>query len=471
MTVSTSLRRRLDYLVLRWQARLDGAWADRVIPWAAMAGLFVVFAALALARVRSFETGDDLATWVQGAWLITHGLPADSTVTGRHLLEPQFAVGFYAVAQLTRILPTTVALVLLQSLALSLGVPAVWRICRQVCTLRVGAAMGAVFAYAVHPVVHQLNLADVHPEALAVPALLWGAYFALRGRWRWAAPLFVVAVAMRSDLGLTVAAIGLCVALSGRGAGGRRLAAAGFAWTVVAQLVIQPAIGDGAFIHEGAFRDYGEGILGVVWGMVTHPWEVIGDVASRDDLELLVALLLPVALVPLASLRRLLPFAPVVALFLVADVPIGGAEGVELLIPGLIGVFVSLPFGLEQLGRRNIERVTVDRRLLTAMGLVGVVFFALLSPASPYEHPWEWGSRDEEDHARRSVASELDDDARVRADPSVLAELAEREVARPVSLDRPRKGDRSATPSAQSTWPSKSQMRRASRITGRPGRR
>ena len=111
MTVTRTFRRRIDYQLLRWQARLDGAWADRVIPLVAMAGLFLLLAGEALARARSLETGGDLAAWVQGAWQITTGRTAESTITGRHLLEPQFAVGFYGIAQLTRVV-TPVALLL-----------------------------------------------------------------------------------------------------------------------------------------------------------------------------------------------------------------------------------------------------------------------------------------------------------------------------------------------------------------------
>ena len=33
--------RRIDWLVLRWQARLDARWADRVLPWIVAAVLFV----------------------------------------------------------------------------------------------------------------------------------------------------------------------------------------------------------------------------------------------------------------------------------------------------------------------------------------------------------------------------------------------------------------------------------------------
>lgn len=435
MTVTRTFRRRIDYQVLRWQARLDGAWADRVIPIVATVALFLVLAGLSLARARSLETGYDLAHWVQGAWLVTTGRAAESTITDRHLLEPQLAIGFYGVAQLTRLLAPIPLLLVAQAAALSLGVGAIWRLCRQVCDLRVGATAAAVVAYAAYPPLHQLNLADVHPEALALPALLWGAYAALRGRWTWVVPLFLFAVSMRSDLGLTVAAVGATLLLSGRARGGRRLMAAGLAWTVVAQFVVQPQIGGDGFVHQEAFSRYGDDGPAIVWGMLTAPWDVVGDLLGHQNFVVLVGLLAPVAFLPVLAPRRLLPFAPVVAVAFIADVPILGADGVEHLVPAIVGVFLSLPFALEQLGRRHVERVTVDRRLLAALAMAAGTFFVLDAPSSPYERPWEWGGREAADAVRLEVVAELDPDLAVRSAPSLAAELAEREVLRVVPQD------------------------------------
>lgn len=436
MILTRSLRRRVDYSLLRWQARLDGAWADRVLPGAAMVGLFVVLAAMSLARARSLETGYDLAAWVQGSWKITSGRVAESTITDRHLLEPQLAFGFYGVAQLTRLVAPIPLLLALQAAALAAGVGAVWQICRQVCSLRVGAAAAAVVAYAAFPPLHQLNLADFHPEALAVPALLWGGYHALRGRWWWAIPLFVLAVSMRSDLGLTVAAIGGSLVLAGSARGGRRLIAAGVTWTVVAQFVVQPRIGDGTFVHQEAFARYGDDGAAIAWGIMTAPWDVLGELVARENALVLASVLLPVAFLPLLSPRRLLPFAPVVALAFIADVPAGGSAGAPLLVPAIVGIFLTLPFALQQIGRRNIERITVDRRVLGALVLAAATFFVLDAPSSPYAHPWEWGGRDDADRVRLEVIGSIPDAARVRSAPSMAAELAERRVIRPVAMDR-----------------------------------
>jgi hypothetical protein len=422
-----ALRRKVDYQLLRWQARLDGEWADRVIPIVAAAGLFVVLAALALARARTLDSGIELARWVQGAWMLTNGRSPEITVAGPHLFEPQGAVGFAALAQLTRLAAPIPLLITVQSAALSLGVIPIWRICRKVCSLRAGAAAAAVLAYGAYPPMHQLNLADFHPEALAVPLLLGVAYAGFRRHWWWALGLAGLALTLRSDLGLTVAAIGMVTMFETRGRQAWRLVGLGLGWSLLSLLVLQPAFGDGSFVHADAFARYGSTFHGVIWGMLSDPLAVVGDLLERDNFAALVALGAPVAFLPVLTPRHLLPVAPVVFLAFIAEVPLGGAAGVANVVPAMVFVFIALPFALARLGRRNIERITVDRRMLGALTFAAFVFFVHDAPASPYERPWNWGGRSLADQARVEAVSLVDESARVRSSVPTLAELASRE--------------------------------------------
>jgi len=421
-----SLRRRADFALLRWQARLDGAWADRVLPAVATAGLFVVLAGTALARARSVDTGVDLAVWVQGAWLITEGLVPESTITGAHLFEAQAAVGFVPIAMLTRFAPPIPTLIIVQSLALALTVVPVWVLCRRVCDLRVGASLAVIIAVAVYPPLHALNLADFHPEAVALPLVVAAALFGLTARWRWLVVVAVVAVSLRADLALAIAAVGVLVAWDGHRRQGGALFVASLGWFAVSLLVVQPAIGGGGFVHADAFAEFGSTVPGVLWQMATRPVDVLAAVLSENSFAVVVGLLAPVAFLPVLVPRYLYPILPVLGLLLVADVPLGPEEGIERLVPVMAFVLVALPFALARIGRRSIERVLVDRRVLGALILASLVFFVRDSPSSPYREPWGWGGRDATDRALLDAVTLVDDSDRVRAVPPVLAELASR---------------------------------------------
>ena len=426
MIAAKGLRRRVDYQLLRWQARLDGQWADRVLPLAAAFGLFLVLLAMSSAQARSLGNGVELSRWVQGAWHIVNWQDPHPSVVDQHLYEPRGAFGFAVIAQGTRVVGTVPFLLVLQAAALAAAVIPIWRLCRRVCSLRAGAATAAITAYGLYPPLHQLNLADFHPEALAVPLLLTTAYAGFRGRWWWATGLAIAAMSLRSDLGLAVAALSVVLAVDTRARQAPRLFVLGLGWALVSLLVVQPAVGDGSFPYAGAFETYGTSFLGVAWGMLTQPLDVLADLVARENFLTLVALGAPVAFLPGLASRYLLPIVPVVALLFVADVPVTGPEGAANLVPAIVFVFLALPFALARLGRRNIERITVDRRLLGALVVASLVFFVRDSPASPYEEPWTWGGRTLADQARLDAATLVGPDAAVRATEPLVAELAER---------------------------------------------
>jgi uncharacterized membrane protein len=419
-----ALRRRFDYQLLRWQARLDGEWADQVMPAAAFVGLFALFVLLSLAEARSLENGVELARWVQGAYYVTNGHDAQLSVDGYHLFERHGAFGYYLLAQGTRLVAAVPYLLIIQAGALAAGVVPIWRLCRKVCSLRAGAAAAAVIAYALYPPLHQLNLADFSPEALAVPALLGAAYAGFRAHWWWAAACCVVAMSMRSDLGLVVAAIGVVLLIDTRSRQAPRMIVAGLVWTLVSALVIQPWFGDGSFVHAEAFAGYGSTVPGILWGMITDPLSVLGDLVARENFAVMVAVFAPVAFLPFLAPRYLFPAIPVLVVIFVADIPVLGPEGAANTVTMIVFVFLALPFALARLGRRNIERITVDRRILGALVLAAGVFFVHDSPSSPYEEPWAWGGRSLVDQARLDAIELLESPLAVRGTDPVVPDLA-----------------------------------------------
>jgi uncharacterized membrane protein len=423
-----SLRRRADNLILRWQGRLDAAWADRVVPWALAGVLAIVYFGLALARQRSLDDGADLASWTQAAWLVGHFRDAQLTIPGTHVLALQTAFGFYPLGWATRLLPAIPTLLAAQSTALALAVVPIWKITRKLAGLRVGAAAALVVAYAFSPAVNQLNLADFHPVTLALPVLIAATYFALQKRWLLYGIAAALAVACRADLGIVVAGIGLLLIVNGERRAGIASVLAGGTWTAVAVLVVQPHFGATALVSPGAFEDYGHSFFGVAGGMLAHPFRVTTDLFARENLDLVIVLFGPLLFLPLLAPRYLLPAVPLQVLYLVADVPHSGRAGAQYTVPLVAFLFVAAAFALQRLGRRSLERVTVDRRILIALVVASLAFFARFSPNSPYDHPWDWGHRDLADRARLDAVDQVPDEAAVRASPSVLPLLAERET-------------------------------------------
>jgi uncharacterized membrane protein len=134
-------------------------------------------------------------------------------------------------------------------------------------------------------------------------------------------------------------------------------------------------------------------------------------------------LLAPLLFLPVLAPRYLVPALPLQALYLVADVP---TQGNEVSLPLTVFAFVAATFALTRMGRMGIERVVVDRRVLIALTVATLGFFATDALDSPYQRPWDWGRQDAADHARHDAARIVGMTTSVRASPSILSLLAER---------------------------------------------
>ena len=421
-----SWHKRLDNLALRWQARLDSEAADRFVPWGSALVLFVVLGALALGRARSLDGGADLASYLQGAWLVNHGDPPYVTITGTHLLADQAGFVFYPLAWLTRVLPAVPVLLLVQSAALALGVVPLWRIARRVARLRAGAAATLLVAYALYPALHNVNQADFHLAALALPLLLAASLYGLTGRWRLFAVCVVLVVLCRADFALVIAGLGGLLALEGKRREGALTAAFGLVWVLVALFAVQPYYADGSFVHESAFAAYGSSPLGVLGGMLAHPFSVLGDITAEENFTIVVLLLAPVLFLPVLAPRYLLPALPLEALYLVANASELRDPRVEQNVAITAFIFLATAMALSRIGIRTIDRVRVDRRVLGALALAAIIFFIRDSATSPYREPWDLGRRDAADAARLDAVEMIDDADAVRASPALLPLLAER---------------------------------------------
>ena len=423
--MTVTFRRRVDNVILRWQGRLDSDEADRLAPWVFAFGLFVVLVLLSLAQARSLGSTADLAAYTQAAWAIRHGVdPVTTVTTGTNVFAPQGALIFYPLAEATEVVPAVPLLLVVQSLALALAVVPLWRVCRRLASLRTGAALMVLVVYSLHPIIQTLNLDGFHPETLALPFLIGAGYFGLTQHWRRFAVCCLIAMLCRADLGLAVAGLGALLMVQGYRRRGGIALVAGLVWALGFLFVVQPHIGTGVSQLQ-AYAAFGDSPGSVAWAMLTHPVELFQQIFSRANFQLLVYLFAPVLFLPFLSPRYLLPVLPLQALYLAGDVSTATRYGPQAVAITAF-IFLSAPRGLSRLGRVNVERVTIDRRVLITMAVAAVSFFVLYAPSSPYERPWDWGGQDAGDGARLQARDAIGSDVSVRASTSMLVLLAER---------------------------------------------
>ena len=456
--VQLDWRSRLERTTLRWQARLETAAFDRLLPWLMALALGGALAALALARAHSLQAGTDLALFNQSVWHVSQGFRPDSTLVGGDYLARNGSFIIYPLGFLLRWLPITTTVLAIQSAALALGLVPLWRIARRRADLKVAPATAVAFAYACYAALHNANLAGFHPETLALPALLGAVYYGLRARWLPFGALVAVVLACRSELGWVVAVLGVTLAVELRprpteGAEaerspslwwtparvGRSLLAisgrhsrtaiiwafVGLLWTLLATETIQPILAGGEFPHLARYAEYGStSSADVMRGILARPHVFLGNLVTQDNFLLGVTLLAPVLFLPLVELRYLMPAVPFFVVQLASDTPEALlAESV----PVAAFVLVATVFALRRAGAVLVRRVRVNRRLVVTLVLATAIFFVRDAASSPFHTPWRW-TRDAADADRLAAVEQIPAEAAVRASPHLLPLLAERNV-------------------------------------------
>ena len=425
--MAISWRKRLEYRLLRWQARFESAVFDRTFPRIAGSVVWIIFILLALAKSRELSQSSDLAAVMQSVWLIGEGYTPESSLLGQNYLASQGGFLIYPVALLTAIFPTAITLIVIQSAALSFAIIPIWRLSRDVADLRAGTSSVVVAIYGSYSAIHSLNLSGFRLETFAVPAMLSFVLCAYTNKkykyWFMAA----LALLSRADLGLLIAGFGILWILEGKKRLGYQTIALGMAWSTIFILGIQPLYNGGVYPHLEAFAQYGSGNpFDVLWGILINPLTFINELFSEPNFQVAVALLAPLLFLPMVAPRYLLPALPLFALYLTADVPTNELTESGQRVPVIVCMFIALVFALRKTGRIIVQRVNVDRTVIGALLITASVFFVSNSVASPYEDPWEWGRRQPVDQARLDVAELIPEEAVVRAAPKLLPLLTER---------------------------------------------
>jgi uncharacterized membrane protein len=264
------------------------------------------FGALALLQHRAFETGRfDVGNLTQALWSTAHGdFLATTDLAGRQIsrLGAHFDPIVAAFVPLWWAWPDPEVMLVLQVAAVSLGAIPVYRLGRR----HLGsthAALGLSLVYLLYPATQWLVLDDFHPVALATPLLLAAWDFLDEDRLLLFTVTAAAACLTKEHVGLAVAAIGLWYALArGRRRVGLAIGLAGVAIAVLATAVVVPhfAPGGGSPFAD-RYTAVGGTPGGVLETLVTRPGTILAEATEARDLRYVLALLLPLAALPLLA--------------------------------------------------------------------------------------------------------------------------------------------------------------------------
>jgi len=161
--------------------------------------------------------------------------------------------------------------------------------------------------------------------------------------------------------------------------------------------------------------------------MLGSPVEVLTDFVAKENFARLVALFAPLLFLPIVKPRFQLPLILFGIFGFIASIPPGEFGSPQQDVAALAYLPVATAFALHALGRRSIHRVFVSGRLLAGLVFASAVFFTLSSGSSPYNSPWDWGSRNTEELNIIAAVDLVEEGESVASMARAMPLLAERE--------------------------------------------
>ncbi|MCW2621338.1 MAG: hypothetical protein JWL64_940 [Frankiales bacterium] len=386
-----------------------------------------------LHRLQTAQVGYDLGYFTQAVWLIQHGHEPYVTMSNRNVLGDHSYYLIYPLAWLLRPFPTSGGLIVVQSVVLAAGIWPLHSLCRR---LALGAwPTGLVLAaYAVFPAMHNINTSDVHLDFLVVPGLLAAVAAAAGGRWRWYAVAIAYVLLNREDVPVTVACLGVLVAVTWSRRAGLATTGAAIFMLVIDRFVVIPAFSDGAGYPHNDQLPYGPHLVDNASHVLQHPVSVLGDLASQPNALFVLALLGPVAFLPLLEWRWLLPVLPVELLLLLSKRDMAHTIDAWYTASAIPFVFVALVFALQRLAP-----VLPRTGPLVMLGLAAVSGYLALSFDNPHRTAPNgvWATQSPRATAIRHLTELVPPGVSVASSPSIWTYIAERRtlVGYPVPAD------------------------------------
>jgi len=286
---------------------------------AALATVILFFFSI-LRHILFKSNAYDLGIFDQAIYLISKGESPFSSLMGFHILGDHAAWILYLLAIPYKIFPSLYWLLLLQSLAMAMGVLPLWQLAK-FANLSDNQSFTVVLIYLLYPAIFNINLFDFHPDVLGLPLLFLAVLSAKKKNILSFLVSILLILGCKEIFSLTVVALGLWLLFfEKRRSYGLIAIVSGSIWFLIATQVIIPYYSHAEAAAVGRYSFLGKSVLEASENIFLKPWLIVSHIINKANLEYLAYLLLPIAwALSFKSVSNLLPAVPALALNLITD--------------------------------------------------------------------------------------------------------------------------------------------------------
>jgi len=378
----------------------------------------------------------DLAYFNQVFWNMLHGRwfmgsihPHSSLGDHAELVIP-FLLPFYAA------FPGPRTLLVIQTVALALPAWPLFLIAERRSAARSLAPVAIAALWLASPFVQNINLYEFHILPFALLPLMFALLEYDRGRLRRFLVFAAIALIVREDVALVIAAFGILAWMEKRSWAWRLapMALAG-AWFAAAMKLIARFAPAGGYKYAIYYSWLGDHWLTMIKNAATQPLRIIGHLLTVANLEMLLGFALPFALLLLILKPRRLILAVAPLLQIVLGAPGGGdlilrTHYSTLFLPALFAAAIEGQAVLPKLATRLAKRGLPDARpLLVLLLMLGAVYGNIV--LGPLRGAFAVAAEETKYHERAAAADKLlaliGPEASVAAGYALLPKLSSRE--------------------------------------------
>lgn len=313
----------------------------------------------------------DLGVQDQGVWLISRlRFPFFNTVRGLNLFGDHVTFIHILIAPLYWFWNDVRAILLLQAAALATGAIPIYLIAREKLKSNL-IPLAFAFSYLTYPALHYLNLENFHPDAFAVPLLLFAFYFAIKRRYYLYSIFAFLTLLTKEEISLTVFALGIYVAVFHNRKFGVLTSVIAILYFIFAIQVVLPY-----FNAFGYFRGlYGYSVFGKLG---STPEQIIGTAISKPDVlydqlfsdmnkNYVFNLLAPVGFISILGLPVLFISLPVILMNTLSGYYYTHFINYHYTAAIIPFIFLSAIYGISMLNRQYLRIIAITIMLASSI--------------------------------------------------------------------------------------------------------